>query len=166
VKNHNAESKIIVCGITVYLAKVASLEFRRGEVRFANGASEKASSSHFRDLHGVTIYQSHKCPIRHQKVALIEIAYDVATCVNGFHDAGDIRSAPEQITPVESRGHLLPILRIIELQHRHVRGEVHPMHEKPRADFRLTKKKGLGPTDRNVPLAAGRISRGAADHSP
>jgi hypothetical protein len=115
VKNHNAEGKLIVCGITVYLAKVTALELRGGEVRFADGASEKASSTRFRDLHGVTIYQGHKCPIRHQKVALIEIAYDVATCVNGFHDAGDIRCAPEQIPPVESWGHLLPILRIIKL---------------------------------------------------
>jgi hypothetical protein len=96
VKDHHAQSEIVVCLVSVYLAKVAALlQFRRRKVWFSNSASEKASPSSLGNLHRVTIYQSHKRLLRHKKVALVEIADDVAASVNGFHDAGDIRSGPE-----------------------------------------------------------------------
>jgi hypothetical protein len=164
VKHHHAESKIVVSGLTVYLSEVAALELGRSEVRFPNGAPKETQPARLRDLHGVAIYQSHQCAIRHKEVALVEIAYDVATGVNGVHDAGDVRSTPEQITPAKSRSDLLPILRVIELKHRHVRREVHPMHKETCADSGWTKQKALRPTDGNASLAGGRIGRWAAHH--
>ncbi|MGO8735338.1 MAG: hypothetical protein ACLQVM_21380 [Terriglobia bacterium] len=148
MENHHGKSKVVVGGISISPAEITPLQLGRREIRLPDGASKNTASASLRHLHRVAIHKSHKSAIGHKEVALVEIAYDITAGVDGIHNARDVRRRPDQITPGESGGHSLPILRIVKLKHGSIRGEVHVMHEKSSAaSAARLEQKGLRPAD-------------------
>ena len=104
LEDEHREAEPIMLGLAHLADKGLALKFRRGILRFADGAGvdDNLRLAVFNDLERVSVNQCHQRRRRDKDIALVEVANDVVAGVERGDGGGQVTRCAVQIARIES----------------------------------------------------------------